>query len=148
MGCVAYYRVFDLKWTKLRSRAIKSVLVGYAENSKAYWLLDLESNVFVESRDVKFFKNKFINDSINNHGQEPIQDSSEFEPSTSTNQKHKSVETINEIRTSQRVRKQKSSTFDFVSPNDVLFLVEGSRGEVPSKIPIVLNPESEPRTFK
>ena len=46
---------------------LNSVFVGYAENSKAYRLLDLESNVIVESRDVKFFENKFINDSINDN---------------------------------------------------------------------------------
>jgi hypothetical protein len=35
------------------------VFVGYAENSKAYKLLDLSSNVIVESRDVEFIENKF-----------------------------------------------------------------------------------------
>jgi hypothetical protein len=35
------------------------VFVGYAENSKAYRLLDLSSNVIVESRDVEFIENKF-----------------------------------------------------------------------------------------
>ena len=37
---------------------MKSVFVGYAKNSKAYMLLDLESNVIVESRDVQFLENK------------------------------------------------------------------------------------------
>ena len=40
-GCIAYFRVLDPKRTKLGFRAIKSVLVGYAVNSKAYRLLDL-----------------------------------------------------------------------------------------------------------
>ncbi|KAK3038207.1 hypothetical protein RJ639_029647 [Escallonia herrerae] len=39
------------------------VFVGYAENSKAYRLLDLESNVIVESRDVEFIEDKFKSDS-------------------------------------------------------------------------------------
>ena len=47
-GCLAFYRVTDPKRTKLEPRAIKSVFVGYAENSKAYRLLDLDSNVIVE----------------------------------------------------------------------------------------------------
>ena len=34
------------------------------KKSKAYRLLDIESNVIVESRDVEFFENKFINDSV------------------------------------------------------------------------------------
>jgi len=57
-GCLAYYRVLDPKRIKLNPEAIKSVLIGYAENSKACRLLDLESNVIVELRDVEFFKNK------------------------------------------------------------------------------------------
>jgi hypothetical protein len=39
------------------------VFVSYAINSKAYRLLDLSSNTIVESRDVEFIENKFINDS-------------------------------------------------------------------------------------
>lgn len=33
---------------KLGPRGLRSVFVGYAQNSKAYSLLDLESNVIVE----------------------------------------------------------------------------------------------------
>ena len=43
---------------------MKSVFVGYAENSKAYRLLDLSSNIIVESRDVEFIEDKFSKDSI------------------------------------------------------------------------------------
>jgi len=53
-GCLVFYRVIDPKRTKLRPRAMKSVFVGYVENSKAYRLLDLSSNTVVESRDVEF----------------------------------------------------------------------------------------------
>ena len=62
-GCIAYFRVPDPKRTKLEPRAIKSVFIGYTVNSKAYRLLDLSSNTMVESRDVEFIENKFINDS-------------------------------------------------------------------------------------
>jgi hypothetical protein len=62
-GCIAYFRVPDPKRTKLGPRAIKSVFVGYAVNSKAYRLLDLSSNTIVESRDVEFIENKLISDS-------------------------------------------------------------------------------------
>ena len=44
-GCLAFYRVVDPKRTKLEPRTMKSVFVGYAENSKAYRLLDLNSNI-------------------------------------------------------------------------------------------------------
>ena len=62
-GCIAYFRVLDPKRTKLGPRAIKNVFAGYAVNSKVYRLLDLSSNTIVESRDVEFIENKFINDS-------------------------------------------------------------------------------------
>ena len=62
-GCIAYFRVPDPKRTKLGPRAIKSVFVGYAVNSKAYRLLDLSSNTIIESKDVEFIEIKFINDS-------------------------------------------------------------------------------------
>ncbi|CAA0807475.1 Unknown protein, partial [Striga hermonthica] len=42
---------------KLGSRAIKCTFVGCATNRKAYRLLDLESNVIIESKDVEFFEN-------------------------------------------------------------------------------------------
>src|SRR3954471_13077557 len=58
-GCLAYYRVPNPKRTKLGDRAIRSVFVGYAINSKAYRLLDLDSNVITESRDVEFFETDF-----------------------------------------------------------------------------------------
>ena len=58
-GCLAFYRVVDPKRTKLGPRVMKSVFVGYAENSKAYRLLDLSSNTVVESRDVEFVEKKF-----------------------------------------------------------------------------------------
>ena len=44
---------------------MKSVFIGYVENSKAYRLLDLSSNIVVESRDVVFIKDKFSRDSMN-----------------------------------------------------------------------------------
>ena len=43
---------------------MKSVFVGYVENSKSYRLLDLSSTMVVESRDVEFIEDKFSKDSI------------------------------------------------------------------------------------
>ena len=62
MGLLAFYRIFDPKRTKLGSRTFNNVFVEYAENSKAYKLLDLDSNIIVESKDVEFFETKFINE--------------------------------------------------------------------------------------
>ena len=41
---------------------MKSMFVGYAENSKAYRLLDLSSNTMVGSKDVEYIENKFSKD--------------------------------------------------------------------------------------
>ena len=60
-GCFAFYRVPNQKRTKLGPRAINGVFVGYAQNSKAYRILDLVSNTIVETRDVEFIENKFYN---------------------------------------------------------------------------------------
>ena len=38
-------------------RATKCAFVVYASNSKAYRLLDLKSNVIIDSREVEFFEN-------------------------------------------------------------------------------------------
>ena len=44
-GCVACYKIYNPQRTKLGPRGLKSVFVGYAQNSEAYKLLDLEANV-------------------------------------------------------------------------------------------------------
>ena len=62
-GCVAFCKSSDPQRTKLGPRGLKSVFVSYAQNSKAYRLLDLETNVIIESIHVEFIKNKFISDS-------------------------------------------------------------------------------------
>ncbi|KAJ9547390.1 hypothetical protein OSB04_019933 [Centaurea solstitialis] len=64
-GCIAYYRTPDPKRSKLGARAIKSIFIGYAHNSPAYRLLDKDSGVIVESRDVDFFEDKFSEDAEN-----------------------------------------------------------------------------------
>ena len=61
-GCLAYCKSIDPKRTKLGPRAIRCAFVGYAQNSKAYRLLDLESNVIIESREVEFFENMSCDD--------------------------------------------------------------------------------------
>ena len=50
------------KRTKLRPRAIKGIFIGYAQNFKAHRILDSVFNIVVESREVEFIENKFIND--------------------------------------------------------------------------------------
>jgi transposase InsO family protein len=146
-GCLAFYRVPDPKRNKLGPRAIKSVFVGYAENSKAYRLLDLSSNVIVESRDVEFIENKFNYDSkyVSEPNQTQVSDSY---PSTFlNNDKRLATDLPIEQRKSQRVRKEKNFGPDFISLQAIVFLVEGNMDIVISKIPIVLNTEDDPKSF-
>ena len=104
-GCIAYCRVPDNKRNKLGPRAIKSVFLGYIENSKAYMLFDIDSNIIVESRDEKFFENKFLKDLEPivdpTNGLEPLQNIGFF----SSNKKKESDTSI-EPRRSQRPRKE------------------------------------------
>ncbi|RVW58747.1 hypothetical protein CK203_116855 [Vitis vinifera] len=97
-GCLAYCKKTDPNKTKLGPRAIKCAFVGYASNSKAYRLLDLESNVIIESREVEFFEN-LLSDS-NSQVPTSVGESQEETPS-------KVVEQPIVPRKSQRARKRK-----------------------------------------
>uniref|UniRef100_A0A2N9F059 CCHC-type domain-containing protein n=1 Tax=Fagus sylvatica TaxID=28930 RepID=A0A2N9F059_FAGSY len=144
-GCIAYFRVPDPKRTKLGPRAIKSVFVGYAVNSKAYRLLDLSSNTIVESRDVEFIENKFINDSQI----EPKQ-TQEFDSLVNdslSGNKRIEPSSPSEQRRSQRVRKEKDFGPDFISYQVNVYLVEGNREKVLSKLPFIGNVEEDPNTY-
>lgn len=65
----------------------------YAKNSEAYRLLDVNSNIIVESRDVEFFEDRFYHDpspsSTLYHTQEPMVDTN---PSSSSSRKRKELE--------------------------------------------------------
>lgn len=152
-GCLAYYRVIDPKRTKLGPRALRSVFVGYDKHSKAYRLLDLDSNVIVESRDVEFLETRFLKDSTNN--QQSNEENTNTSMSQDTNMNNSSV--LNKRKTdefsiepirSQRARRDKTLGFDFISSQSLVFLVEGSRNELLNKIPIVFSLESDPKTHK
>ena len=146
-GCLAFYKIHDPKSSKLSARGIKSVFVGYAENSKAYRLLDLDSNVIVESRDVEFIENKFQHDS-NIELESIIDQPCVNTPVTSTNNnKRKESTTSFELRRSQREKKEKSLASDFISSQALLFLVEGDRNNVLNKVPLLLNIEKDPKTL-
>ena len=74
--CITYYRVPKNLKKNWNLEHLKSVFIGYVENSKIYKLLDLDSNVIVESRDVEFFENKFLNNS--RVGNDPQSEPSSF----------------------------------------------------------------------
>uniref|UniRef100_A0A2N9HAW2 Uncharacterized protein n=1 Tax=Fagus sylvatica TaxID=28930 RepID=A0A2N9HAW2_FAGSY len=141
----AYFRVPDPKRTKLGSRAIKSVFVGYVVNSKAYRLLDLSSNTIVESRDVEFIENKFINDSQIEPKQ--TQQSDSLVNDSLSGNKRIEPSSLNEQRRSQRVRKEKDFGPDFISYQVNVYVVEGNREKVLSKLPFIGNVEGDPNTY-
>ena len=146
-GCVAYFRVLDPKRTKFGPRAIKSVFVGSVVNSKSYRLLDLSSNTIVESRDVEFIENKFINNS-----QIPLEPKQTQETDLLVNDSlsgNKRIEPslLSEQRRSQRVRKEKDFGPDFISYQVNVYLVEGNREKVLNKFPFVGNVEEDPNIY-
>jgi VanZ family protein len=117
-GYVAFYEIFYSQRTKLGPRGLKSVFVGYAQNSKAYRLLDLETNVIVKSIHVEFIKNKFISDS---NVQEPTL--KVMTPNSMLSEKCKNLEVrgSNEPRRNQRVRKEKHIDTYFISTDLIVF---------------------------
>ncbi|XP_071920799.1 uncharacterized protein [Coffea arabica] len=119
---------------------------GYAENSKAYRLLDLDSNVIVESRDVEFLEDKFLYNSTmsTDPSQEPPPVSN---ARPSNNNKRDAGDIPSELRRSQRQRKEKHLSSDFIDSQAIVFLVEGDRQFLLDKIPVLLTVEDDPKTF-
>jgi hypothetical protein len=110
----------------------------------AYRLLDLETNVIIESIHVEFIKNKFISDS---NVQEP--NLKVMTHSSTLSEKHKKLEVIgsSEPRRSQRVRKEKYIDTNFIFTDSIVFLVECDRNTVLKRTPMILNMEDDPKTF-
>ena len=120
----------DPNKTKLGLRVIKCAIVGYASNSKAYRLLDLESNVIIESKEVEFFENLFSD----NNSQVPtsVGESQDETPP-------KVVEQPIVPQKSQSVRKGKAlRSYEIDSQRISFYLVEGNRENIIRKIPIIL----------
>ena len=114
-GCLVFYKIHNPKSSKLCARGIKSVFVGYAENSKAYRLLNLDSNVIMKSRDIEFIEDKFQHDS-NIELESIIDQPCDNTPGTSiNNNKMKESMTSFEPWRSQREKKEKSLAPDFIS---------------------------------
>nr|KAJ0188051.1 hypothetical protein LSAT_V11C900477710 [Lactuca sativa] len=132
-GCVAYYRTPNPKRTKLGARANKSIFIGYAQNNKAYRLLDIDSGVVVESRDVEFFEDKFSRDEENSSHTTPTSTSREILPPPPI---------VDEPRRSTRARIEKTFGDDFYS-----YLVEGTQKKVMREVIFSINLDDDPKTF-
>lgn len=140
-GCLAYCKSTDPKRTKLGPRSIKCAFFGYATNSKAHRLLDLESNVIIESREVEFLDNLLSCDDNSQTTTEIGKSQEEIPP--------KIVEHPNEPRKSQRIRKQKELGYDEIDFQRISFcLVEENIEYVFRKIPIILQIENDPKAYK
>ncbi|KAK2999293.1 hypothetical protein RJ639_024110 [Escallonia herrerae] len=113
------------------------ILVSKLKDLKveAYRILDLESNVIVESRDVEFIEDKFNSDS--DFSAPTI--SLEIDSNVGSSRENESVVPNNttEPRRSQRARKEKILDPDFIDSQAIAFLVEGDRKNILKEIPIV-----------
>ncbi|GKB23755.1 retrovirus-related pol polyprotein from transposon TNT 1-94 [Tanacetum coccineum] len=126
-------------------RGLKNVFVGYAKDSKSYRCLDLDSYVIIESRDVDFFKNKFRHDSTS------INEIVTQIPQTdlNSNNKRNMTKSSSAPKRSERARKERNLDPYFIHSQDIMFLVEGdNENNVVNKIPILLNVEDAPKTYK
>ena len=91
------------------------MFVGYAENSKAYRLLGLSSNIVVESRDVEFIEDKFSKDSMDALIPTQTQQSDSNPNTTLGGTKRIENGSPSEQKKSQRTRKIKDFGPDFIS---------------------------------
>jgi hypothetical protein len=64
-GCKCYAHIPDVKRSKLDSKAIECIFVGYSSESKAYRLHDLTNNRILISRDVTFIEENVNIDVVN-----------------------------------------------------------------------------------
>nr|GEV86280.1 zinc finger, CCHC-type [Tanacetum cinerariifolium] len=148
-GCLAYYKVPLPNTSKIGPRGLKSVFVRYAKDSKSYRCLDFDSNIIVESRDVDFFKNKFRHDSTSTNEivtQIPQDNSG---PNLNSNNKRNTTESSSAPRRSERARKERILDPDCIDSQAIIFLVEGdNENNVINKIPVLLNVEDAPKTYK
>jgi len=122
---------------------LKGNFVGYTENLKAYRILDLSSNVIIESRDVKFIENKFQIDSnlisewVDNYEIEiESTNNTDFDPS-SKNKRIKMDYPV-ELKRSLCTRKEKTLHPYYISSQSIVFLVEVNMTNVLNKISILL----------
>ena len=58
-GCVSYVHVPDNRRKKLDAKARKAIFVGYPSGVKGYKLYDIEKKMFIISRNVIFWENRF-----------------------------------------------------------------------------------------
>ena len=139
-GCLAYCKNLHPNRTKLGPRGIRCAFVGYANNSKAYRLLDLESNVIIESREVEFFEN--LTTKSNDH-QITMNEGSREENSSRVVEPQQL-----EPWKSKRVRKAKDLGPDEIDSQRIFFyLAERNRENMIKKVAYVLQVEDDPKTF-
>ena len=95
---------------------------------------------------MQFFENKFFKDSM--FIKDPIKSLESLQSvGHSSSDKRKETDTPIELRRSQRPRKEKHLSFDFISSQAIVFLVEGKRKSLQNKIPTLLNVKNDPKTF-
>nr|KAJ0185147.1 hypothetical protein LSAT_V11C900494230 [Lactuca sativa] len=119
--------------SKLGAQSMKSVFIGYAQNNKAYRLLDDKSGVVVESRDVEIFNYKFSRDDEKSNNTTSTSTSRETIPPPSF---------VEEPREGTRTRIKKSFGDDFYS-----YLVKGTQKKLKGEVIFSINMDDDPKTF-
>ena len=130
-------------------RGIKCAFVGYATSSKAYRLLNLESNTIIESKDVEFLEHLLASE---NRVQKIFSEMSLSEVSQEV-QEQSYLQGIdgdpNKLRKSIRVRQSKTFGPNEIDSQCISFnIVEGNRNQAVRTIPFILQVEDDLKTYK
>ena len=114
-GCTTFVHILKKKHSKLDSKTIKGLFLGYSDTSKAYRIYNTTSKRLIISRDVIFYEEKNEPQDTTTNLQEDLEDSTFKEPKIEEQQKDQ--ETIKEtleqkenipVRRSQRRSKLSS----------------------------------------
>ncbi|KAI3729198.1 hypothetical protein L6452_17851 [Arctium lappa] len=146
-GCRAIVRLPESKKRKLGDKGIECIFLGYAQNSKAYRFMVVESNdnisinTIIESRDAHFDEQRFksipkAHEVSKETVSTKIPIDNEREDDDSTNHQ------VIEPRRSKRQRRARNFGPDFE-----MYLVEGDRHGSVKEYPIIYNLDEEPHTY-
>nr|GEV15984.1 zinc finger, CCHC-type [Tanacetum cinerariifolium] len=145
----AAVRLPDPKLKTLGERGIECIFIGYAEHSKAFRFYVIEPNdsvainSIVESGDAIFDEHRFS--SVPRSSQRSLKDGTEdfgglvvFERVTE--------KVVQQPESELRKRKRHRTSKDF-GPEFQLYLIEGTRDEIPNQHSYCFNVEDDPKTF-
>ncbi|GKD51051.1 zinc finger, CCHC-type containing protein, partial [Tanacetum coccineum] len=150
------FETFKIYKAEVENQRAKKIQILRSDRGGEYFSTEFssycesqDSNVRVESRDVDFFENKFRHDSTSTNEIVTKIPQDIFGPNLNSNNKRNMAESSSAPRRSERARKERNLDPDFIDAQVIIFLVEGdNENNVINKIPVLLNIEDAPKTYK